>query len=87
MDQVGTVRVGNCGGTREPFGRLEEGKPTIQQLCGLLGTTMLKESYLANTKKAQWLKEVSARELYLRNRVRSSIVKGPKETLAVLEFK
>lgn len=63
--RVVAVKVGSYGETGEAFWRLKEGTTAIQQLYGLLGTAMLKERHLANTKKAQWLKEVSARKLYL----------------------
>lgn len=48
---------------------------------------MLKEGRLVNTKKAQWLKEVSAHKAVPEEYSKEQHVEGGKETLVVLEFK
>lgn len=48
---------------------------------------MLKEDGLANTKKAQWLKELSAQKAVPEEQSKEQPVEGGKETSVVLEFK
>lgn len=54
---------------------------------GLQGTPMLKEDRLADTKKAQWLKELSAQKAVPEEQSKEQRVEGGKEILVVLEFK